>query len=484
MLLKSIFETINHIADNDGGRIAFYEGDRAVTYFQFRGMIAGIATDLSRFSLRPGCRVGIFLENSIQAYAAVYATISLGCVYVPLGVDEPEERIKRMLEDAGLDLLIAARDTGLSNFAVQAYVFEEHGPVQERLSPVISSGGSALYILYTSGSTGVPKGVSVSHSNLENFILWAAKHFAADSSDVFLAHPRLTFDLSAFNLFLPFLVGASVRIAADVLEQLNPAPLLKQDVSIALLAPRITSFVVDSMRPGPLDFPKLRHLLFCGERLLASQVNAWRAENESLFVHNLYGPTETTVACSCFTIPPGEPVSDPISIGKPLPNIGFCIDGAANEGELVVSGRQVAPDGYLNFDSPNFFEDPTLGWCFRTGDMVRRDNAGFFYWISRVDDQIKIAGRRVEPGEIEAVFSVHPQVKDVACVFDAERTELSLLVCPMDSSERRRITEELIGFGMNRLPPYMRPQRFEFVESIPKTKNGKLDRDKIKQNIL
>lgn len=221
----------------------------------------------------------------------------------------------------------------------------------------------------------------------------AIQKFQISKSDVILGHINLTFDLSVFHLFVPFIKGASVRITPPTLERIAPGEQLKNGVTIAMLVPRMTGLLAEAGYLKAGDFPSLRHILFCGEKLDAYQVLQWQRCNPGTSVHNLYGPTEATVACSCFSMAPGCTPADPIPIGRPIGKMKFDIqpvardesDSAEHIGELVISGPQVTRFAYLLNDPA-----PTLRnrGEYLSGDLVRSDGNGLYYWISRLDDQI------------------------------------------------------------------------------------------------
>jgi amino acid adenylation domain-containing protein len=434
--------------------------------------------------LDAGSRVGVFIENSMDAYVAIYAILHRGCTYVPLSVDDPASRVEVILRDADFSLIVtsAAHARSLKTIAgiPRVHVLTSEGgavaiePVGSREAP--------LYLLYTSGSSGAPKGVAIAADCVDNFVSWAGNYFAISANDRFLAHTRLTFDLSVFNLFLPFLHGASVHIAKTAGEQIFPGSIFAKDITVALLVPRVTSTMAAAGQLQESLYPKLRHVLFCGENLLAAQAKLWMGVSRSIQVHNLYGPTEATVACSFHSL---EKFADdaPLSIGRAIPgnelNVadesGRLLDGAC-EGELIISGKQVAPRGYWRDSQGGFFTHPVLGHAFKTGDRVRRDASGLLYWLSRLDDQVKIKGHRVELGDIESHLAGQSGVCEIVCFYDEAEGEVIAALSVLPSADGQAVVRALKKRSDEKLPAHMRPEKFVVLPSLPKNANGKIDR--------
>lgn len=431
--------------------------------------------------LKPDERIGLLLENSFESYVYVYASLALGLTYVPLSPTEPAKRLNDQLKTAGVKVLIgrsfdAALDVG--SFKLIDLSKKVQALTSAGLPPIFQTGSEdpILYLLFTSGTTGRPKGILISESNVHHFCNWALKKFEIDSKDVVLAHVNLTFDLSVFHLFVPFLAGATVRITPPNLEKIAPGGQFKQGVTIALLVPRMTGLLASAGFLTPGAFPALRHILFCGERLMAQQVSAWQKTQPALQVHNLYGPTEATVACSCYSFQAGESPRDPVSIGTPIGETTFSL----RDGELVISGPQVMKYEYL-IDSP--VAKRRVGTSYASGDVVEVDSSGHYTWITRRDDQIKIQGHRVELAEVESKLSTNGQISEVACVLDRSTERLVLFFTLRSSATEERALQEFQEISRRELPFYMHPSLYKRVESIPLTKNGKTDHKELLKSL-
>lgn len=494
MFVHEFFISIARVVAQDPNRPALTEGDRTLSYADLVSLTDLLRLQLKGVDVMPGDRVGIYLPNSVVGYAGIFASILCGATYVPLATDDPEARLRQVIDEAQLKAVIGLKASpNPLQFLSRTVAFielEEEALFSQITRPAPALDLSELtetvplYILFTSGSTGRPKGVPIDASNVGEFSRWARDYFSIVQSDVFLGLTRLTFDLSVANLFLPLWCGASVQIARLVNEQMNPSRLLEKGVTVALTVPRITGLVFDEQKTNETKaFPRLRHLLFCGEQLFAAQVHQWMVRNPRLHVHNCYGPTEATVACTCHSFAPGDIVTDPVSIGRALPGQrmeilledGSVLEGAG-QGELVISGSQVSRFGYWRTASNRFYDDPQNGRSFKSGDVVRRDEQGRLYWLARIDDQIKIKGYRVDLGEIEQALSSVDGVRDLICLFDSEQQVVTAVYSVGKDSDREEIAAVLRGQALRCLPVHMRPNRFVAVAEVPRTKNGKADR--------
>lgn len=465
-------------------------------------------------------RVGVFAHRSPVAYAGTLAALLAGAAYVPLNRTFPTGRTRAMLRLAELDALIVDRASaaqlgevlrGLEgtlpilfpdeddSLAAASTTFgasdlAKRAPL-DRLPETIAS--DIAYLLFTSGSTGVPKGVPVSHGNVGHFIDVMVERYAIGPEDRFSQTFDQTFDLSVFDLFVAWERGASVH-AMQPLDLLAPARFArKQELSVWFSVPSVPALMRRKNLLKPEIFPTLRWSLFCGEPLPLSTAIAWQQAAPNSVLENLYGPTELTIACLVYRWDrersAAECVNEVVPIGRPYPGLGaVLVDealrpvSAEQAGELCVTGAQTVPGYWRDPErtAERFVElEAFPGQRFyRTGDRVRRLPGGDYAYLGRTDHQIKVLGHRVELGEIEAALCGN------ACVLQAVA-----LGWPLAGGTAQGITafvsgtdvdaEALRAASRQALPDYMVPDRVIVVDEMPLNANGKIDRKQLAERL-
>src|SRR5258706_4129479 len=359
------------------------------------------------------------------------------------------------------------------------------------------------HILFTSGSTGLPKGVMVTHANVVHFIRWAAPCFAVVPSDRFSQHPPLHFDLSTFDIYGTLWAGAQLHLVPPELNLL-PHKLAQfirdKELTQWFSAPSVLNLMAKFDVVAPGDFPSLRRVLWCGEVIPTPTLIHWMRRLPHVRFTNLYGPTEATIASSHYTVP-----LCPADEREPIP-IGSACDG---EELLVLDGRlqPVAPgdigDLYIRGVglSPGYWRDqektdtvflPCPGGAgprdriYKTGDLARRGVDGLFYFLGRADTQIKSRGYRIELGEIEAALHSLPDLRESAVVaIQSDGFEGWLICCAyVLASDSAAFVENLRKDLTRLLPSYMLPVRWTRLDALPKNTNGKIDRPRLKNAFL
>ncbi|CAG7658024.1 non-ribosomal peptide synthetase [Actinacidiphila bryophytorum] len=465
---------------------------RTLTYAELDAAANRLARRLRSLGVGRDVMVGVCLERSLDMVTAVLAVLKAGGAYVPIDPGLPEDRMAFMIEDAGLPVLVTQSSVapGLPKSAAVTLCLDElREEIAAESAEVLGEpveGGDLAYVIYTSGSTGRPKGVQLPHRALRN-LFWAMKQWPGiDAGDSLLAVTTLSFDIATLELLLPLVEGARVVLATR--ETATDGRLLAEEMAatgatVMQATPSTWRMLLDAGWPGR---PGLRGLI-CGEalppdlarRLLAKGVELW----------NMYGPSETTIYSLGTRIVDGT-----VTIGRPIANTEVHILDPAGRpvppgvpGELCIGGTGLAR-GYLNRPEltaqqfiPNPFPSDLADRLYRTGDLVRRRVDGAVDYLGRIDHQVKLRGYRIELGEIESVLMWQDQVQDSVVVVREDRPGERRLVAyvvpdpqagPADDL-RRRLRAALTG----KLPGYMVPSAFAFLDALPRTPSGKTDRN-------
>jgi amino acid adenylation domain-containing protein len=457
-------------------------GDEVLSYATLDEMAESIAARLCG----PGgevqhWRLGLLAARSVPAYAGYLAALRTGATVVPLNPSHPVHRSLGIRAAAGADVILT--DGPRPDIPGSVDV---SSPAAGRSPACRPPDGRPAYLLFTSGSTGLPKGVPIGHSSVDAFLRHAIDAVGLGPGCRMPNTADLTFDISVFELFATWGAGATVVAPRSSADLLNPVRYVRElGLTHWCSVPSAISVAGRLRQLAPGAMPGLRHSVFLGEQLTTAQARAWRSAAPDGVITNLYGPTEATVACTGYRLPP-DPADWPVTGNHTVP-IGTAFPGVATvivdehgrraaEGELLVRGAQVF-DGYLDpaSDQGRFALVDGERW-YRTGDRVRVEH-GQLVHLDRLDNQVKIRGYRVEPGEVEAVLRGHPAVGDVVVLPTTRGTgEVELIA--LFTGEL--VTEaELAEFAADGLPPYMQPRRFLSVADFPKNTNGKIDRRRL-----
>ena len=442
-------------------------------------------TSLMGRGVRPGDNVGLMLDRSPDMLAAMIAVWRAGAAWVPLDIEFPVERVRHMIEDAGVTIVIC--DAASASFAgeISNPLFID----QLRASTVGDAGGviktpvpasdDRAYIIYTSGSSGKPKGVENTHGALANFFLSMADRPGMTARDRLLALTTISFDIALLELFLPLTVGGEIIMAsrAEARDGYDLADLLvSRDVTIMQATPATWRLMLDCEWQGRSELKAL-----CGgEAMPSSLMQALIPKVGELW--NMYGPTETTVWSSCRLLRKG----DEITVGTPIHNTAFYVMGDDDRpvpvgvpGTLWIGGRGVAT-GYRGLETmtnARFRDDPVSGGrMYNTGDhaLIRRD--GTVSIRGRLDQQVKIRGHRIELAEVEGALADHPSVSEAAAAVWPDSQDEPMLTGYLIWRGDEVIQSELRQWMRRSLPDHMIPQLFVSVDALPRTPNNKLDR--------
>ena len=494
--------------------------DTRLTYAELEEASNRLAWALIETGVRHGDRVALLMPKKPIAVVGILGALKAGAIYVPLDPVGPAERLARMLQAADCRCILAAGAAGPMLHAALAaaalrqrpaigrldeegggtpapsFTLRELAGLPASLPPSHGKHDDVAHLLFTSGSTGVPKGVMVTHASVLQFIAWARGYFGTAPADRISQHPPLHFDLSTFDIFGTLWAGAELHMVPG---ELNLLPhRLAQFMREARLTqwfsvPSVLSLMAKFDVVAPSDFPQLRRVLWCGEVMPTPTLIYWMRRLPHVRFTNLYGPTEATIASSAYTVPrcPADPLA-------PIP-IGIACDGE----ELLVldGGMRPVADGEIGELfirgaglSPGYWRDPEKtaaafvpyaggGPVYRTGDLARRDSDGLHYFLGRVDSQIKSRGYRIELGEIEAALHSLPALRESAVVaLPSSGFEGAIICCAyVPAGDAEPGAAELRASLAALLPGYMLPARWMRCAALPRNANGKVDRPRLKQ---
>lgn len=455
--------------------------------------------------------VCIFNNKSSLAFAAMLACLKIGAAYANLDTSSPPERVGKMLDTCRPALLLvdgapeaALRKIcgGVEMIALTspefAVLLEEQQAEDLRESAGIT-GADPAYIMFTSGSTGFPKGVVISHGNVLNFIAWARETFQISQADRFTNVNPIYFDNSVFDFYASLFTGATLcPFSAGFLKEPRKLVLGVNDLgcTVWFSVPSLLVYLLTLRALGADDFPDMTRIIFGGEGFPKNKLRQlYRLIGNRAQLINVYGPTECTCICSAYPISreEAEDRSGLAPLGKMAPNFGFCVDSAAGDpdcGELLISGPNVGL-GYLNDPGRterSFIQEPGENRfrriVYRTGDLVHVDAEGVLHFRGRADNQIKHMGHRIELEEIEAAFSGLGYVDEVAVVYrDAPgsanaASETGRIVAYVGCLDEKPV-RDILNDVKSKLPPYMMPKEVRMMQLLPKNANGKIDRARL-----
>ena len=468
--------------------------DRTLSYRALDDLASRVAGALIRSGVRHGDRVAVCAPKSAGALAALYGVMRAGAAYVPIDPDSPTPRAARIANDCGVAALVGDRERlrRLAPELPQAAVLDldevDVLPPPDAAASSPPSGPEDLaYVLYTSGSTGIPKGVMLSHRNALSFVSWAVNALQLTGEDRFSCNAPWHFDLSVFDLYACASVAGTVHIAAERglrLGASTAAFVRERELTVWYSVP---SALMQWVTQGGVEagmLATLRHVVFAGEVFPTPFLRRLRALVPGAALHNWYGPTETN-ACTAHTIRPEDLLTDdPVPIGRPCDGSPCLVVDerglAAREGELLVGGPGVTA-GYWGDPETTaraIVTRPDGTRWYRTGDLVQTGPGGELRLRGRRDHQVKVRGHRVELGEVESAIYADDRVEEacvVAVPHDRLGRELMAFVVPASGSALRPV--DVKRSVASRLPRSMVPARVSVQDGpLPSTSTGKVDR--------
>jgi len=483
---KTIVGKFEDVVRRWADKPAIVDHERSLTYRELNGKANRLAHFLvEQRHVGVGDVVCLAADRTMDAIVAMLGIIKAGAVYLPLDIHHPQERIRYIVKNSRARLLITDQEPFL-DLAEEALRLKDSESVNDSNPGVDIRPGDLAYIIYTSGSTGVPKGVMIEHESFMNMFVNTIDRFGVTEKDRVLQFASLGFDASVFEIFQALLTGAVLVMAGqDVIR--DPGSFIRymdeQRVSLATLPP---AYLNALEKP---EMPFLHTLITAGESPFLSDVNHYKQFKKYI---NAYGPTEASVCSSCFIAEKEVTYANYLPVGKAVPGVLLYVLNDRLEpmpigfsGELCISGPTLAR-GYVNNEAlteKKFVPNPFVPGMrlYRTGDRARLLADGRVEFLGRLDEQVKIRGNRIEPGEVESRLLSHDLIRE-AVVLDVEmngQKDLAAFILSSQAIDSAVLRKFLLDF----LPEYMVPQHILFIDQMPLTPNGKIDKASLRRMV-
>lgn len=501
---KNVIEYLQKAVENCPEKIGFCDIDGSLTFYQMDQRAKKIAIQiihiLNQTKNRP---VVVYMDKGKECLSAFFGVVYSGNFYVPIDVKSPMERVLKIFDVLEPEIIITQPEyvERLAGCGIEAtlIIYDEATVIdEERLTEIIERqlDVDPLYVLFTSGTTGVPKGVVISHRAVIDYTEWLTDFFHFNADTVFGNQAPFYFDMSVLDIYSTLKNAATLYIIPEQLF-LFPVELLHyldaNEINTIFWVPSALINVANSNVLRTFHNRYLRKILFAGEVMPNKQLNMWRKAISDALYANLYGPTEVTVICTCYVVDREFEDDEPLPIGYPCNNMEVLVLNEKNEecsvgeiGELCVRGIGVSMGYYGDRQRTEevFVQNPLNKYwhdiIYRTGDLVSYNNYGEINYLGRKDYQIKHNGYRIELGEIEKASGSIEGVYRVCALYDENNRKIILCCIAEDELEEKQIYRQL----KEKIPSYMLPARIILIEEFPLNANGKIDRNVLKRNIL
>lgn len=485
-------------------RTAIYLDSKNISYFELNARVNQLAWYLKDIGIQPNTIVGIDMERSYEMIVAIFAIFKAGGAYLPMDSNYPLARKQQIINDSQMRFLIVNNEESCLDFGPNCQIikYSQINLLTKSVNNLakVNSPYDLAYVIYTSGSTGRPKGVLIQHYALANRIEWMQKKFPLQPEDVILQKTHYCFDVSVWEITWWSIAGAGLKLLPPAKEydvRLIAKLIERNKVSIIHFVPSVLRIFLNYVETD-FDLTKLNSLKYVfssGEELdihTVERFNRIFKDTELPLLINLYGPTEATIDVSYFICHKNRSYQY-IPIGRPIDNIQlFVLDDQLQllatdyAGELYISGVGLSV-GYLNkpeLTTKAFIPNPHLPGklMYKTGDIAKWDRFSELIFLGRKDDQIKLRGLRIELSEIQYHLLQHPDISNAHVLFIVEDNYEQTLVAFIVSkcSELPNRQGELRNYLLDKLPKYMIPTYFIFLENLPLTRSGKVNKEELK----
>lgn len=504
---KNILQILEVSAKKNPQKIIFGEEKKDITYSEFVENSKLIGSNIISQTSSYKKPITIFIDKTINCLEAMMGVLYSGNFYTIIDTKSPEERAKNIIETLNSKIIIVDNKnlSKLKNFDfinclndVKIIVFEEL--LQEKTNQKLLDevrdkqiDTDPMYVLFTSGSTGIPKGTVVTHKSVMAYTNWVKKCFKIDESTIFGSQTPFYFSMSITDVYTTMLTGSTLYIIPKMYFSF-PVKLLEflkeKKINTIYWVPSALCIVANLGALKDVELPDMKKILFAGEVMPIKQLNMWRKALPNCMYANLYGPTETTDICTYYVVDREFENTETLPIGKHCDNCNIILlteNGKeakeGEQGEILVRGSFLAEGYYANPEKTksafvqNPINDKYPEIVYKTGDIGKYNERGELIYLSRKDYQIKHMGYRIELGEIEKNIYAVDKIILCACIYDDINGKIVLFY--QGNIEENELAKELEG----RLLPYMRPNKFVKLAKMPYNSNGKIDRKNLKSAI-
>lgn len=488
-MLNSVDKLLKHSALLAPQKVSFVDSNGSITYSKLDELSDILASKILDLNIQKS-PILIILPKGINAIISFFGVLKSGNFYTIIDENMPLERINKIIQKLNPALLITNKDLN-SNLNLKTIYIDELSSFKidtKILNSVKIIDTDLAYVLFTSGSTGEPKGVSISHKSLIDFIIACTNDLAIDDTHIIANQAPFYFDLSVFDIYVNIYARATTHILPSsiftfplkALEYLRT-----NNITTIIWVPSILVYFANSNALNNIDL-NLKMIIACGEMMPTKQLNIWIKALKNSTFYNLYGPTETTLASSFYKVDKKIRDDEILPIGKAFSNSELLVfDEQMNlitkpnlKGQLYIRGTGLSSGYYndLNKTKEAFIQNPLQNaytdLIYKTGDIVAYNQNGDLLYYGRLDSQIKLNGFRIELGEIETALSSHPDIYRVACIF-----KNSQIIAFYQSSEQIANLKE---FLKSKLQEYMIPRKFIHKSNFTLNQNGKIDKEALK----
>lgn len=501
-MYSTVLQCLEETALNFPNKIAFADIKESFSFSELLNNAKKIGSFISK-RVKPHQPIVVYMDKRAYNINAFLGAVYAGCFYVPVDSQMPAERINMILETLNPSMIIYDATTKKSiDLLGERYSKVYYGDALaadidvESLERIrkFSKSTDLLYVLFTSGSTGIPKGVTISHLSVLDFMEWICDAYNLDETTTLCNQAPFYFDASVPDLYIPLKIGATVYIPPKSYYTF-PKKILQyietNHINTLVWVPSALCNVVNC-RAFEISIPsEIRLVIFCGEVMPCKHLNVWKKYIPDALYVNMYGPTEATYACMYYNVEREFKDDEKLPLGRSCENSEIllltddnCVAKQGEIGEICILG-QCLSNGYYGMEDKTqaaFVQNPTndkwIELMYRTGDLAFINELGDMVFVGRKDYQIKRLGHRIELGEIENAILAVDGIENACCIFNENNSDIIAVYTG------KVVKEELSEIISNRLPHYMIPNTFENLKAMPMNLNGKIDRPKLKKEYM